>query len=221
MLPIIGPWLRRIEAWVSARPARFLFILLAINGAFIVTFDRVSVLPAGGPDIVDLHASNSVAVFGQIYQAWNTEQRLSAIRLLWIDLFFPFAYATLLAGLYYLAIKKITIEPRRLIVLAPFVAGAADWLENGFSLWLLSGHVSGVAVRAMFLASIVKFSLLAITGGFILAALMRRPAWRVIKTSRYAVVSMLIGTFPLFALGQGRDLLVALSNYGATWHAIF
>src|SRR5262245_61609586 len=99
MLPIIGPWLRRIEEWVSARPARFLFILLAINGAFIVTFDRVSVLPADGPDIIDLHASNTVAVFEQIYQVWNTEQRNSAINLLWIDLFFPFAYATLLAGL--------------------------------------------------------------------------------------------------------------------------
>lgn len=221
MLPVIGPWLRRIERWVAARPARFLFVLIALNGAFIVTFDRVSVLPAAGPDIVDLHASNTVAVFEQIHNAWNTEQRASAIALLWIDLLFPFAYATLLAGLYYLAIKNIRIEPRRVIVAAPFVAGVADWIENGFSLWLLYGHVSGAAVRAMFLASIVKFSLLAITAGFILAALTRRAAWRVVTTSRYAVLSLLIGTCPLFALGQGRDLLIGLSNYGAHWHAVF
>jgi hypothetical protein len=149
------------------------------------------------------------------------EQRASAIELLWIDLLFPFAYATLLAGLYYLAIRNVTIEPRRLIVAAPFAAGVADWIENGSSLWLLYGHVSGAAVRAMFLASIVKFSLLAITAGFILAALTRRPAWRAITTSRYAVLSLLIGTLPLFALGQGRDLLVGLSNYGAHWHAVF
>jgi len=219
MIPIIGPWLRRIERWVNARPGRFLLIALAVNAAFIVALDRISVLPANGPDIVDLHASNSVAVFEQIHDAWNTEQRASAITLLWVDLFFPFAYSTLLAGLYYLAIRNIHIEPRRLIVAAPFAAGLADWLENGFSLWLLYGHVSKPAVRAMFLASITKFSLLAITAGFLIAALMRRPAWRVIKTSRYAVLSLLIGTFPLFALGQGRDLLVSLSNYGVRWHA--
>ena len=221
MIPIIGPWLRRIERWVSERPALLLLILIAVNGAFIVTFDRVSVLPASGPDIVDLHASNTVAVFEQVYDAWNTEQRASAILLLWIDLLFPFAYATLLAGLYYLAIRNVAIEPRRLIIALPFVAGVADWIENGTSLLLLYGNVSAVLVRLMFLASVLKFSLLAITAGFILAALTRRPAWRVIRTSRYAVLSLLIGTFPLFALGQGRDLLVALSNAGAEWHALF
>jgi hypothetical protein len=220
MIPIIGPWLRRVEHWVGARPARFLFIALAINAAFIVAYDRLSVLPSTGPDIVDLHASNSVAVFEQIRDAWNTEQRTSAEKLLWLDLLFPFAYSTLLSGLYYLAIRNIAIEPRRLIVAAPFVAGVADWTENAFSLWLLAGHVSKFAVRSMFIASIVKFSLLSITVGFLLAALTRRPAWRVIKTSRYAVLSLLVGTFPLFALGQGRDLLVSLSNYGVRWHAV-
>ena len=37
-------------------------ILLAINGAFIVTFDRISVLPASGPDIVELAESRKLSV---------------------------------------------------------------------------------------------------------------------------------------------------------------
>ena len=220
MLPIIGPWLERIEAWVKLRPARFLLIAFAINGAFIVAFDRFDQLPPDGPAIMDLHVSNSVDVFTQITEAWKPGGVVSARRVLRLDLLFPFAYSALLAGLYFLAIQGIRIEPRRLIVMAPFVAAVADWIENSLALVMLRTGPWSPGVLVMFAATIVKFSLIALTAGFIVAALMRRPAWLVIKTSRYTVLSLLIGTFPLFALGQGRDLLVSLSNTGAFWQGV-
>ena len=99
--------------------------------------------------------------------------------------------------------------------MAPFVAGAADWIENLGTLRMLGAVPTEYGVRIVFVASIVKFALLALSGAFIVAALTRRPAWRVILVSRYTVLSLVIGTFPLFGLSQGRDLLVGLSNDGA------
>jgi hypothetical protein len=220
MVPIIGRWLQVIERRVSRRPAGFLLVTLTVNAIFVIAFDRISMLPDGGPDIVDLHASNYQAVFEQIVKVWTPQQLASAKAVLWLDLLFPIAYVPLFAGLYYLAIQGVPIEPRRLIAVAPFVAGVADVTENSLSLAMLSGQPFAIGVRALFLAAIVKFSLLTMTAAFILAALTRRPAWRVIKTARYGVLSLLVGTFPVVGLGQGRDLLVSLSNYGAGAQAV-
>ena len=222
MIGVIGRWLDRIKSWIDRKPARFLLYALGVNGAFLAAFNGLGQLPAGGPDIVDLQVSWSPEVFRQIANAWKPHELSSAHLLLFLDLAFPPAYVTLLAGLFFLASQNVAIEPRRIVIYAPFVAGAADIFENLLTIWILRdlSAISGLAVRAMWFASMVKLTLIAVTIGFLFAALLKREAWRAIKTARYAVLSLAVGTMPLLMLGQGRDLLVALSNDDSMRHAL-
>jgi hypothetical protein len=222
MIPVVGVWLDRIRQWIDQRPARFLLYALAANGAFLIAFNKLGRLPAGGPEIVDLQLSWSPAVFQQIATEWSPDALRSAHLLLFVDLGFPIAYVTLFAGLFFLASQGVAIEPKRLIQYAPFAAGVADLVENAIAIWLLRdlASVSAIGVRVMWLASMVKLTLLALTAGFVLAALLKREAWRAIRTARYAVLSLAIGTLPLLLLGQGRDLLVALANDDSWLHML-
>ena len=203
--------------------ARTLIALLAINVGFISAFTvRAREFGADGPDAIDLQLSMQPSVFNQIVQLWGPPLTSSVIRtIVTLDFLFPLAYAALLSALYIRLCRTELLSVRRSVAIVPWLAAACDWIENALTLWLLSdaAHVTAIAVRAMSIAAVGKFALLTVAAGFITAALMTGDRGRVLAGSRYSVLSLLVGSAPILALGQGRDLLLALSRPGAEHHA--
>jgi hypothetical protein len=219
-------------AGVASRPAlsRRIAILLAafvINIVISGLMGARAALPPNGPSIVDLELAMSPGVFTQIVHFWGDHRYggdfwvVPAIRgSIRIDYVFAIAYAFLISYLYWSLCQTGTVPLRRTIVAAPWVAAACDWIENTLLLAMLERPAPPTAtvVKAMAAAAIVKFALLAIAGGFTIAALLAGDRGRVIRTARYSVISLLIGTLPIIALGQGRDLLLGLSDPSAGRH---
>ena len=58
-----------------------------------------------------------------------------------------------------------------------------------------------------------------------MSALFKADRGRVIRSARYSVVSLLIGTLPILMLDQGRDLLLGLADPSGgrhqTWFVIW
>ena len=77
----------------------------------------------------------------------------------------------------------------------------------------------------MSFAAILKFVLLTVAAGFTMSALFKADRGRVIRSARYSVVSLLIGTLPILMLDQGRDLLLGLADPSGgrhqTWFVIW
>jgi hypothetical protein len=243
-------WLRRgvrwIERQVHERLARFLVGAFAVNAVFVVAFGAADLTPPGGPTGVDLQLSFLFEPFARILSAWAPAPgQLPAIEhRLWLtiaglDMLFPIAYAALLSGLY-LAVTQTSGQRYAAVVYLPFAAMAADWVENLILLFALlqspwawwpgpldlaaPARVTRVTVWLMSFMAATKFTLIAITTAFILFHLVKGEAFRVIRMARHAVLSLLIGTLPLFILPQGRDLLVSLSyvpDGWLAWHRTF
>ena len=200
-----------------------LALAFAINIAFVAGFGLMAHTPAGGPDVVDLQLSISPGVFKQIVDLWGPETTADVRRSIWVlDFLFPIAYAFLISRLYRSLCETAGVKPYRFVVLAPWLAGAADYIENVLMLILLGSTESpGAAVKAMSSMAIVKFVLLTIAGGFTISALLKSDRGRVIRSARYSVVSLLIGTLPLLVLDQGRDLLLGLADPSGGRHQIW
>lgn len=226
MVPIVDAWIERIAGWVERRPGRFLIVAGGLNALFVVAFGALSTFPEDGPDGVDLQLSLSANVFHQIVAYWQ-EAGFDIARFQWtvagLDFFFPVAYATFLCGVYQLVCRGALLTPRRLILFAPFAAAVADYVENVVMLWLLARPLPPVdlLVRVMSGAAIIKLGLLTATSAFVIAAIIKGDAWRVLKIARYTVLSLLLGTLPLLLLPQGRDLLTSLSHPAAFWHRLW
>jgi hypothetical protein len=190
--------------------------------AFIAAFQFATRhFPADGPGIVDLQLSISPGVFRQIVALWGPDHAATA----WwagigLGFAFPLAYAALLSRAYLWLCETELLMPRPGVAAAPWVAAAFDWIANAVMLWLLAygDHAVTVTVRAMSAAAAGKLTVLTVTAGFIIAALVAGERGRVLGAARYAVISLLVGTLPILALEQGRDLLVAMSSPEAGWH---
>lgn len=204
-----------------------LLAAFAINLGLIAGFGAMTHLPAGGPDVVDLQLSISPGVFKQIVELWGPENVADVRRsIVVLDFLFPIAYAFFISLLYRTLCESGGVAVRRLVVLAPWIAGAADYLENVLLLIMLGGPQPQPAalVRAMSGAAIAKLALLTVSAAFTIAALVAGDRGRVIRTARYSVVSLLIGTLPILLLDQGRDLLLGLADPSGgrhqTWFVI-
>src|SRR5688572_21794400 len=175
---------------------RLLFAAVAINLAFILAFAAMTRTPAGGPDVIDLQLAMSPGVFQQIVELWGPGTVAAVRRSIWVlDFLFPIAYAFLISRLYRSLCDTGGVTPYRAVLLAPWLAGAADYVENVLLLIMLdgAGPQPAAMVRAMSSAAIVKFVLLTIAGGFTLSALFKSDRGRVIMSARYSVISLLIG----------------------------
>lgn len=198
-------------------------LLVAFVGTLALSSWMASIadLPSRGPTIVDLELSMSPGVFTQIVDFWGEQKRArdfwgvvdvrQSVRL---DFIFALAYAFLIDRLYRSLCLTGGVPLRRVVALAPWAAAAFDYFENILLLTMLA-HASPPASRlvlAMSVAAIVKFALLAVVSGFTVAALFAGDRGRVIRGARYSVLSLVIGTFPIIALDQGRDLLLGLAD---------
>jgi hypothetical protein len=205
-----------------------LLIAFAINLAFVGAFGAMTDTPAGGPDVIDLELAIAPGVFRQIVDLWGPQTVADVRRSIWVlDFLFPIAYAFLISRLYRSLCETGGVTPYRWVVLAPWLAGAADYVENVLLLMMLGAPQAPPAamVRAMSSAAIVKFVLLTLAAGFTIAAMFKADRGRVIKSARYSVVSLLVGTLPILMLDQGRDLLLGLADPSGgrhqTWFVIW
>jgi hypothetical protein len=201
-----------------------LLAAFAINLAIVAGFGAMTHTPAGGPNVVDLQLAMSPGVFKQIVDLWGPQTVADVRRSIWLlDFLFPIAYAFLISRLYRSLCQTGGVKPYRLVALAPWVAAAADYVENVLLLLMLGdpGPPSAVMVKAMSSAAIVKFVLLTIAAGFTSSALLKSDRGRVIRSARYSVISLLIGTLPILMLDQGRDLLLGLADPSGGRHQIF
>ena len=207
--------MRRVPLLVTA---------FAINIAFVAGFGLMAPAPAGGPDVVDLQLSMSPGVFNQIVDLWGPQVTGNVRRSIWVlDFLFPIAYAFLISRLYRSLCETGGVEPYRLVILAPWGAAAADYIENVLMLILLGSErpLAESMVKAMSTMAVVKFVLLTIAAGFTISALLKSDRGRVIRSARYSVVSLMIGTLPLLMLDQGRDLLLGLADPNGGRHQIW
>ena len=211
---------------VAARPALWLSTLLAANGALMWAFSAFGPqFETDQPDGIDLQVSLSAGVFNQIIDAWTAPQEAAMLDVIFpLDFIFPIAYAACISAYYVWSCRTFFgTNGRRLVFNAPWIAAIADYHENLWLIWLLSdpGHVTDARVAAMSASAIAKYSLLAIAAVFTLAAFFRGEIRRVIKVARYSVISLLLGTLPVIALDQGRDLLLGLGDPARTGHQVW
>jgi hypothetical protein len=190
-------------------------VALVVNLALIAGFGVMTHTPPGGPDVVDLQLSMSPGVFQQIVDLWGPETVAAVRRSTWmLDFVFPIAYAFLISRLYRSLCESGGVKLYWPVVITPWAAAVADYVENILLLVMLGdpGPPPAAAVGAMSGAAILKFALLTIAAGFTISALLKSDRGRVIRSARYSVVSLLVGTLPILMLTQGRDLLLGLAD---------
>jgi hypothetical protein len=146
-----------------------------------------------------------------------------------LDMLFPPACAALLSALYTWVMRSGGMPPLRLGQLAPWIAAALDWLENLLLLALLhpvrdAEQIAGATfppalVGLMSGAAAMKLALLAVTVAITLVALFVGPRGKVLARCRFSALSVALGSAPLIALPQGRDLLLTLADDTASGFA--
>ena len=200
----------------------------AINLALVAGFAAMTQTPAGGPDVIDLQLSMSPGVFKQIVDLWGPETVADVRRSIWVlDFLFPIAYAFLFSRLYRSLCETGGVTPYRFVR-----DGAVDRRrrrlrrEHPAARDARRSRPPPVAmVRAMSSAAILKFALLTVAAGFTISALLKSDRGRVIRSARYSVVSLLVGTLPILMLDQGRDLLLGLADPSGgrhqTWFVVW
>lgn len=217
-----------VERWANWRTVTLLAALtLAMTAVFGWASQRYAARP--GPDVVDLELSFSAGAFKQILLFWG-QQHPQGVRAFWrtvlfLDSFFPLAYAAFGSALYTWVVRTAGRRPFPLVQLAPWLAALLDLCENALLLALLRGlhDVTQVAaatfsartVLLMSSAAALKLALLTVTGALTVAALCSGARGRVLLRCRFSALSLLLGSLPLIALPQGRDLLLTLADPGA------
>ena len=210
-------------------PGRRVVALFIANAVIVFGFGAMasSYVRRNGPDMLDLELSFMAGVFRQITTMWVEAGGPSAITravtsVLTLDLIFPIAYAALFSQFYVWLRVSAGQQPQRPLVRLPYVAAGFDYLENALLLWLLphASTAGDTAVFVMSAAAVLKLSLLAVSLALSLAELFAGDRGRVIRTARYSIVSLVIGSMPVLALEQGRDLLVTLSSSPQWWYRV-
>src|SRR5262245_56735992 len=129
-----------------------------------------------------------------------------------VDFLFIPVYTALLAG-GYLKLRGGAARTRLDSFVLIACAGAAgfDVLENVLFL-ALRFRTWDALVPLASTASALKWAAIAFILSVLLQVLVSGTVARVLSLCRYALLSIALGTLPLVALGQGRDLIVALAD---------
>ncbi len=207
--------------------ARRLGVLFLVNLAFVVAFGEFAkrIQAVNGPTVIDLELAFRAGAFRQILALWVQDHAnaiaLFRTSLLALDILFPFVYVLFLSRLYGWVVETGGGTPLRLGRAAPWIAAALDlFVENVLLLVLTSGLHGDIAnaefspalVFVMSCAAAFKLAFLALGAALTLVALFRGPRGRVLALCRFSALSVVLGSVPLLAVPQGRDLLVALGN---------
>ena len=153
-------------------------------GAVLVALDR-RMVDAGGPGIVGFELAGSEHRATEILAEWGDDGIDAAKASLWLDYAYIVAYGTFLV-LAAAATRELA-ERRGWERLAAFglpvmtfaaAAAAFDAIEDVGLLLAVNQHGGALAPRLAQVCAILKFALLAITIGYLLAGLAMRVRWR-------------------------------------------
>jgi len=155
-----------------------------VIGAVLVVLDR-RMVEAGGPGIVGFELAGSEHRATQILGEWGDDGIDAAKASLWLDYAFIVAYGTFLV--LAAAATRDLAERRGWQRLAAFglpvmtcaaAAAAFDAIEDVGLLLAVNQHGGAVAPRLSQVCAILKFALLAVTIGYLVAGLAMRFGWR-------------------------------------------
>jgi hypothetical protein len=125
--------------------------------------------PAGSPGVVALQLAFTKGTFANIIQQWGPSGvRAYQTSTVWIDSWFPLAYALLLSSLMAVLAARAGGRAARLghaPFAWPWLAMVLDWLENTLHLILLRNpsDLSATWVLVASLAAAIKWGLIAVT----------------------------------------------------------
>ena len=164
------PGRRVVVAVTLVAMASFLSILVLLSGV------EGTVRGATGCGIFDLELAWTVERASLILSVWGPEFIQLEVFGVWVDFGFIPSYATLLAGLALLVARRFEGRGRRvgfLFVWAPYVGGLMDVVENLHLLAMMSspGAIAPHLPLMASLCSSIKFTLLGLTIGYLLAAI--------------------------------------------------
>ena len=213
---------------------RTLLIAAAVVAVMSVLFSQV---PRG----LDLQLAFTAGQFASAWAEWcrllegsafaGHDPRLVFRLAVLLDFLFIPAYAVLIAGLYYRwrrpteggAIRRFD-RLDWLVAAACLAAAFCDVLENLGLLWLsrVPTNPPPAMVRWTSFAAAFKWTGITFAVAFVVRAFVSGSRRRVLWLARYAILSMLLGTLPLVASSQGRDLILALGSRDASIeHRVF
>ena len=160
---------------------RLVWLALALCALATVGFAVVGPgFPGGSPGIVALQLAFNKETFASILRQWGPAGiRTYQTVTLWVDSWFPPAYALLLSSL--IAVLAVRASGRtarlgRALFALPWLAMTLDWLENGLHLILLRNpaNLSAALVLIASLAAALKWGLIAASvAGLILLVVAR------------------------------------------------
>ena len=149
---------------------RTVWLALLLNAVAVAGFALLGQgALTGSPGVVALQLAFTEERFADILRQWGPAGvRAYQTTTIWIDSWFPVAYALLLSSLVAVLTRRAGKEASRsgrMLFGLPWLAMVLDWLENGLHLILLrsSGDLSGTLVWVASLAAAVKWGLIAVT----------------------------------------------------------
>ncbi|MGA5462488.1 hypothetical protein [Mycobacterium sp. NPDC050041] len=122
----------------------------------------------GGPGIIPFELARTPARAESIMGRWGPGGRRTARTSLWLDFGYMATYGVL-AGLHVDRARRVLGHPRTPVLLV-VGAVAGDAIEGASLLNVLSGNQIAVHTRRAHLAASIKFALLVVAGGYVVAA---------------------------------------------------
>lgn len=167
---------------------RIVWLALLLNVLAVVGFALLGQgALSGNSTVVALQLAFTEERFGNIIEQWGPAGvQAYQTTTIWIDSWFPVAYALLLSSLVAVLTRragKQAARSGRMLFGLPWLAMALDWLENGLHLILLrsSGDLSGTLVWVASLAAAVKWGLIAVTVFGLIFCFLRPLAYNWVK----------------------------------------
>ena len=168
---------RLLRRMARGRIVGLSLLLVALASLAFAWFDKAR--PAGSPGVIALQLAFSEEAFHGIITQWGVEGVQAYQRsTLYIDSWFPLAYASLLSSVIAVLTVRAggTTGRFQLACLAlPFIAWLLDWVENTLHLILLRdpSHLTVTLVLIASIAAAIKWGLIALSIVAILCLVLR------------------------------------------------
>jgi len=238
VLSSVRGWVGRPFDTALDHPLAVVAVFGALTGAvmYFLGFSPPPGCPSLPVSLIRVEVTFDAAKFAALLAAEGGACKPYAIAGLgWLDVVFSILYPFLLAAIGVWAMRWRYRRPdgedlgysetlgtwrRRLLTVAPFIAGACDILEDLFLRLAVHEIGSGrgstlftqllVIVGSIF--SSIKWILLGLWLVGAVAEWLAGPRGRVLRLTRFSTLAVLLGALPLLAVPQGQDILQRLAE---------